>query len=84
MPNNAYSREKINTNLFNKFQSLQAHLKATTKESKQNNFSRLSNKLLYSKTSPTSYWFILKTLLKNKKDTLYATSVVQGEIYHGL
>ena len=57
----------INTDLFNKFQSLQAHLKATIEGSKQNCYSRLSNKLLNSKTSPKSYWSILKTFVNNKK-----------------
>ena len=63
----AYSRDKNNTDLFNKFQSLQAHLKTTIEESKQNYYSRLSNKLLDSKTSPKSYWSILKTFANNKK-----------------
>ena len=63
----AYSRDKNNTDLFNKFQSLQAHLKTTIEESKQNYYSRLSNKLLDSKTSPKSYWSILKTFVNNKK-----------------
>ena len=64
---NAYSRDKNNTDLFNKFQSLQAHLKASIEESKQNCYSRLSNKLLDSKKNPKSYWSILKTFLNNKK-----------------
>ena len=72
---NAYSRDENNTGLFNKFQSLQAHLKAPIQESKQNYYSRyyhvnyylLSNKLLVSKTNPKSYWPILKTFLNNKK-----------------
>ena len=64
---NAYSRDKNNTDLFNKFQSLQAHLKTSIEGSKQNYYSRLSNKLLDSKTSPKSYWSILKTFLNNKK-----------------
>ena len=50
-----------------KFQSLQAHLKTSIEESKQNYESRLSNKLLDSKTSLKSYWSILKTFLNNKK-----------------
>ena len=50
-----------------KFQSLQAHLKTSIGESKQNYESRLSNKLLDSKTSLKSYWSILKTFLNNKK-----------------
>ena len=60
---NAYSQNKNNTDLFDKFQSLQAHLKTSIKKSKQN-YSRLSNKLL---DSPKSYWSILKTFLNNKK-----------------
>ena len=51
---NAYSRDKNNTKLFNKFQSLQTHLKTSIEESKQNYYSRLSNKLLDGKTSPKS------------------------------
>ena len=68
--NNAYcafSRDRNNTDLFNKFQFLQAHLKTTTEESMQKYYSRLSDKLLDSKTSPKSYLSILKTFLNNKK-----------------
>ena len=64
---NEYSRDKNNTDLLNKFQSLQAHLKTSIEEPKQKYYSRLSNKLLDSKTSPKSYWSILKTFLNNKK-----------------
>ena len=35
-------------------------------ESKQKYYSRLSNKLLDSETSPKLYWSILKTFLNNK------------------
>ena len=63
----AYSRDRNNTDLFNKFQSLQAHLKTTTEESNLKYYSRLSDKLLDSKTSPKSYWSILKTFLNNEK-----------------
>ena len=58
---NAYSPDKNNTNLLKKFQSLQAHLKSSIEESSK------SVKLLDSKTSPKSYWPILKTFLNNKK-----------------
>ena len=64
---NAYSRDKNNSGLFNKFESVQAHLKTSIEEFKQNYYSRLSNKLLNKKTSPKSYWSILKTFLNNKK-----------------
>ena len=64
---NAYSQDKNNTDLLNKFQFLQAHLKTSVEESKQKYYSRLSNTLLDSKTSPKSYWSILKTFLNNKK-----------------
>ena len=63
----AYSRDRNNTYLFNKFQYLQAHLKTTIEKSKLKYFSRLSDKLLDSKTSPKSYWSILKTFLNNIK-----------------
>ena len=62
-----YSRDRNNTDLFNKFQSLQVHLKTTIEKSKLKYYSRLSDKLLDSKTSPKSYWSILKTFLNNKK-----------------
>ena len=62
-----YSQEKNNADLFNEFQSLQAHLKTSIEESKQNYYSHLSNKLLDIKTSQKSYWSILKTFLNNKK-----------------
>ena len=39
----------------------------SVEESKQNYYSRLSRKLLDSKTSPKSYWPISKTFLINKK-----------------
>ena len=55
---NSYSRDKNNTDLFKKFQSPQAHLKTSIEESKQNYYSRLSNKLLDGKTSPKLYWSI--------------------------
>ena len=80
----AYSRDENNTDLFNKFQSVQAHLKATIEESKQNYYSRLLNKLLDCKASPKSYWSILKTFINNKKITCISTSVSQWQIYHGL
>ena len=64
---NVYSRDKNNTDLFNKFQSLQARLKTTIKESKQKYYSRLPDKLLNNKTSPKLYWSMLKTFLNNKK-----------------
>ena len=64
---NAYCRDRNNTDLFNKFQSLQAHLKTSVEESKQNYYSRLPNKLLGSKTSPKSYCSVLKTYLNNRK-----------------
>ena len=63
----AHSRDRNNTDLFNKFQSLQAHLKTTIEKSKLKYYSRLSEKLLDSKTNPKSYWSILKTFLNNKK-----------------
>ena len=46
---NLYSRDKNNTDLF------QAPLKTSFEESKQNYYSRLSNKLLDGKTSPKLY-----------------------------
>ena len=64
---NSYSGDKNNTDLFKKFPSPQAHLKTSIEESKQNYYSRLSNKLLHGKTSPKLYWSILKTFLNNKK-----------------
>ena len=56
----AYSRYRNNTDLVNKIQSLQAHLNTTVEKSKPKHNSRLSDKLLDSKTSPKSYWSILK------------------------
>ena len=64
---NSYSRDKNNTDLFKKFLSPQAHLKTSIEESKQNYYSRLSNKLLNGITSPKLYWSILKTFLNDKK-----------------
>ena len=64
---NSYSRDKNNTDLFKKIQSPQANLKTSIEESKQNYYSRLSNKLLDGKTSPKLYWSLLKTFLNNKK-----------------
>ena len=45
----------------------QVYLKTTVEKSKLNYYPRLSDKLLDSKTSPKSYWPILKTFLNNKK-----------------
>ena len=56
----AYSRDLNNTDLFNKFQSVQEHLNTTVEKSKPKHYSRLSDKLLDSKASPKSYWSILK------------------------
>ena len=63
----AYSWDRNNPDPFNKFQSLQVHLKTTIEKSELKYYSRLSDKLLDSKTSPKSYWSILKTFLNNKK-----------------
>ena len=63
----AYFRDRNNTDLFDKFQSLQLHLKTTIEQSKLKYYSRLSDKLLDGKTSAKSYWSILKTFLNNKK-----------------
>ena len=63
----ANSRDKNNTDFFNKFRSLQGHLKTTVGESKHKYYSRLSDKLLDSKTSPKLYWSIIKTVVNNKK-----------------
>ena len=63
----AYSQDRNNTDFLNKFQSLQTHLKTKIEESKLRYYSRLSDELLDSKTSPKSYWSILKTFLNNKK-----------------
>ena len=52
---------------FNKFQSLQAHWKTTIKEFNGKCYSRLSDILLASKTSPKLYWSLLNTFLNNKK-----------------
>ena len=65
--NRAFSADRNNTDLLNKFQSLQAHLKTSIEESKLKYYSRLSDKLLDSKTRPKLYWSILKTFLNNKK-----------------
>ena len=59
-----YSRDRNNTDFLNKFQSLQAHLKTTIEESKLKYYSHLRDKLLDSKTSPKSYWSILKILIR--------------------
>ena len=47
----AYVLDRNKTDLFNKFQSLQAHLKTKIEESKQKCYCPLSDKLLDSKTS---------------------------------
>ena len=58
----AHSRDRNNTDLFNKFQSLQAHLKPTIQKSKLKYYSPLSIR-----QQNKSYWPILKTFLNNKK-----------------
>ena len=47
-----YSLNRNNTDLFHKSQFIQANSKTTTDESKLKHYSRLSNKLLDSKSSP--------------------------------
>ena len=54
-----YSRDENKTNLFNKLQSLQAHLKTTIEESKQKYNSRLFDKPLDSKPSLKSCWSVV-------------------------
>ena len=76
-----YSWYRSNTDLFNKFQSLQPHLKTTIEESKLKYYSRLSDKLLDSKTRPKLYWLILKTFLNNKK-TPCISPFAQWQIHH--
>ena len=58
----AHSRDRNNTDLFNKFQSFQAHLKPTIQKSKLKYYSPLSIR-----QQNKSYWPILKTFLNNKK-----------------
>ena len=53
--------------LFRRFQSLQNLLNVTTEKSKQQLYTRISNKLMDPATSPKAYWSILKTFLNNKK-----------------
>ena len=55
---------KNNTDLFNKFQSLQAHLKTSIEESKQNSYLCLSNKLLDSKNNSQGVLVYIKDLSK--------------------
>lgn len=59
-----YSWDENKTNLFNKFQFLWTHLKATIEKSKQK---YKSDKLLGSKTSLKPYWSILKAFLRLKR-----------------
>ena len=54
-------------NAFIHSSQLPLHLKTTTEKSKLKYYWRLSDKLLDSKTSPKSYWSILKIFLNNKK-----------------
>ena len=54
-------------NAFIHSSQLPLHLKTTTEKPKLKYYWRLSDKLLDSKTSPKSYWSILKIFLNNKK-----------------
>ena len=54
---------------FYQFQFLQTKLSSLIGESKNQSYTRLSHKLLGPKTSQKSYWSILKTFLKNKKNS---------------
>ena len=62
-----YLLNNSNIQLFRRFQSLQNLLTVTTKKSKEQFYSRISNKLMDPATSPKAYWSILKTFLNNKK-----------------
>ena len=67
---NVYSRDRNNTDLFNKFQLLQAYLKTTIEESKWKYYSHQSDKLLDSKKSLESHWSkipCISTLSHNNK-----------------
>ena len=74
-----YSRDRNNTYLFNKFQPFQAHLKIIIEESKQKYYSCLPDKLLDSKTSPKSYWSILKNFPNNKKISCIPPLLYKGK-----
>ena len=52
---------------FNQFQFLQTKLSSLIEESKNQYYTRLSNKLLDPKTNQKHCWSILKTFLNNKK-----------------
>ena len=74
-----YFRARNNTDLFNKFHSLQAHLKPTIEVSKQNYYSQVFIKILDSKPSPKLYWSMLKTFLRNKKIPCIAPLLHNGK-----
>ena len=61
--------------LFEKFKFLQNKLNVPIENSKQKYYSKLSSKLANPATSSKTYWSILKTFLKNKKDSLCTSSV---------
>ena len=66
-PYQLYKRNKQNVALFEKFQSLQIQLNDHIEHRKQSYYSRLVDKLRDKKTSPKTYWSLLKTFLNNKK-----------------
>ena len=53
--------------LFEKFKALEYQLNISIVESKENYYTKLSNRLADPVTSPKTYWSILKTFLNNKK-----------------
>ena len=63
----SYIRSDKSLQFFNQFQFLQTRLSSLIEESKNQYYTRLSQKLLDPKTSQKSYWSILKTFLNNKK-----------------
>ena len=60
-------RRNKNSQLYAKIQQIQCELNRLIVDSKNKYYSRMSVKLTDPKTSPKTYWSILKTFLNNKK-----------------
>ena len=76
--NNAYRIYILinkNPQIFEKVKHLQNQLKLSTEGKKEIYYLRISKKLMDPMTSAKTYCSILKSLLKNKKNSLYTSSL---------
>ena len=70
----SYCFSNKNMFLLEKFKALQNQLNISIEELKEKYYTKLSSRLANPLTSLKTYWFILKTLLNNKKKIMHTYS----------